>query len=67
MAEETKQHNENCGTPAHEEHLCYLMYQGYHYENREKYKELVQGAEFICTNCGRTAKDQKNLCAPSKL
>lgn len=67
MSKEEKKHNTDCGTKAHEQHLCYLMYEGYHYSNREEYKALVQNAQFICQNCGRTAVNEKNLCAPAKL
>ena len=67
MSNEKKQHNVDCEAKAHEQHLCYLMYEGYHYSNREEYKALVQNAQFICQNCGRTAASEKNLCAPTKL
>lgn len=67
MAVEKNRHNEDCESVLHEEHLCYLMYQGFHYSNPEQYKELVREAEYFCMNCGRTARDEKNLCAPTKL
>jgi hypothetical protein len=28
---------------------------------------LAKDAQFLCVNCGRAAKDQKNLCEPAKL
>ena len=52
MAEPKTPHNEACAEDTHNHHLCYLMYQGYHYANREEYKALVQDAAFICQNCG---------------
>ena len=67
MAEQKTPHNEGCAGDAHNRHLCYLMYQGFHYSNREEYKALVQDAEFVCQNCGRTAKAETSLCAPIKL
>lgn len=67
MAAEKKQHNTACEGSAHEQHLCYLMYEGRHYSKPEEYKALVKDAEYICQNCGRTAKSDKNLCAPNKL
>ena len=67
MADEKKDHNAACETEAHEQHLCYLMYEGYHYTNREEYKKLVKDAGYICQNCGRTAASDINLCAPTKL
>ena len=66
MADEKKQ-DAGCESGKHEEHLCYLMYEGYHYTNREGYRALVSDAQYICQNCGRTAKHEKNLCAPVKL
>ena len=36
-------------------------------EDLEKMKKLVKDAEYICKNCGRAAKDEENLCNPSKL
>jgi hypothetical protein len=56
-----------CESDLHKQHLCYLMYEGFHYSNRAEFKKLVHGAEFICMNCGRTAKAETNLCAPAKL
>jgi hypothetical protein len=33
----------------------------------DEYKKLVKKAKFMCTGCGRTAVDAKNLCAPQKI
>jgi hypothetical protein len=51
----------------HKEHLCFLMYQGFHFKNKDEYKQLVQDAQFRCQNCGRTAKSADNLCEPVEL
>ncbi len=67
MDKKTKDHNENCDKDKHAEHLCYLQYEGYHYGHKPEYKALVQDAQFICQNCGRTAKSAENLCAPNDL
>ena len=67
MCETKKQHNESCAGETHKEHLCYLQYEGFHYANREQYKALVSDAQFLCENCGRTAKSAANLCAPKPL
>jgi hypothetical protein len=68
MSEDTtKQHNTQCGGEAHHEHLCYLQYEGFHFADKAAYKALVQDAQFICRNCGRTAKSADNLCAPVAL
>ena len=64
---ENKQHNTDCNTDKHNEHLCYLQYGGFHYSNRSEYKALVQDAQFICRNCGRTAGNAANLCDPVEL
>jgi hypothetical protein len=49
------------------QHLCHLQHEGYHYGHREEYKALVQNAQYLCQNCGRTAKNAENLCAPKEL
>lgn len=67
MDEKQVQHNEDCKEDRHSEHLCYLQYEGYHYSKKAEYKALVQDAQFICQNCGRTAKNAENLCAPREL
>lgn len=46
--------------PGHENHICQM-------DDLEKIKKLVKDAEFVCKNCGRAAKDEENLCNPSKL
>ena len=67
MAEENMTHNESCATEAHSGHLCFLMCEGIHYNNKQAYKEMVQDAQYRCQNCGRTAKSEKNLCEPISL
>ena len=60
-------HNQSCTKELHKEHLCFLMYEGFHLKNKEQYKELVQDAQYRCQNCGRTAKEAGNLCEPVEL
>jgi len=60
-------HNEDCQAPNHPEHLCFLQYDGYHFSHKAEYKALVQDAQFICRNCGRTAKSSDRLCDPVEL
>ena len=67
MDEKKTGHNEECGNEQHTNHLCYLQFEGYHYAHKPEYKALVQDAQFICQNCGRTAKSAANLCAPQAL
>jgi len=67
MAETKIAHNATCTDAEHGKHLCFLMYEGYHLNNRESYKELVRDAEFRCQQCGRTAKAASSLCDPVRL
>ena len=53
--------------PNHEQHMCYLQNLGYLQSNFEDYKKLVSDSKYVCRNCGRTAEEEKNLCAPEKL
>ncbi len=61
------EHNPSCKSEGHDKHLCSLMYDGFHYSHREEYKAMVRDAEFLCQNCGRTAKGANSLCEPLKL
>lgn len=67
MADPNKTGKQTCNDEKHKEHLCFLQYEGYHYAHKPEYKALVQDAQFICENCGRTAKQAGNLCAPVAL
>lgn len=53
--------------PGHEKHLCLLQNTGYIKENLADYKNLVRNPQFVCKNCGRTAANDANLCAPEAL
>jgi hypothetical protein len=64
---EKKAECKKCEGDLHKQHLCYLMYEGFHYSNRAEFKKLVHEAEYVCMNCGRTAKHDASLCAPAKL
>ena len=67
MTDTSKTGKQTCNDEKHKEHLCFLQYEGYHYAHKPEYKALVQDAQFICENCGRTAKQAGNLCAPVAL
>jgi hypothetical protein len=49
--------------PDHEKHLCHIT----SLRNMKTVGMLAKDAQFLCVNCGRAAKDQKNLCEPAKL
>ncbi len=66
MAQQAE-HNAACESDAHNTHLCFLMYEGYHLSHPDGYREMVQDARFRCQNCGRTAKSAEMLCAPIEL
>jgi hypothetical protein len=51
----------------HEYHLCYLQNVGFVKEKFAEYKKLVKDSKFVCTECGRTAASDKNLCGAQKI
>ena len=50
-----------------EEHLCYLISQGFHISNAEEFKRLINRPKFECQHCSRHANSDMNLCMPEKL
>ena len=67
MAEEIAQHNTECCTGNHTEHLCYFMSQGFNLSNEQEYRILIEDAEYRCDHCGHHAKSDANLCVPMHL
>jgi hypothetical protein len=67
MAQESVQHNPECKSESHSQHLCYFISQGFHLTDEEKYTAMVSNPEFKCEHCGRVAKSDKNLCEPVSL
>ena len=67
MAEEKLQHNPNCKSDSFEEHLCYIVSQGFHISEPEKFEALTAQPEFKCRHCGRVANSEKKLCEPVKI
>jgi len=67
MTEKKLEHNADCASQAHDKHLCFLMYEGYHFDHPGEYKEIVQDAQFRCQNCGRTAHRSDQVCKPIAL
>jgi hypothetical protein len=52
----------------HGRHLCLLMTNPLMDDtDLDEIKKLVRDAQFICKNCGRTAKSEENLCNPVSL
>ena len=67
MSEENTQHNSECKSEEHDQHLCYIISQGFHLSNEQELKNLTDNPEFKCNHCGRKANSDKNLCVPFKL
>ena len=67
MVTQIMQHNIECESKDHEEHLCYLISQGFHLSDEETFKELTSDPKYQCKHCGRTANLNKNLCVPKQL
>ena len=61
------QHNTECCTGNHGEHLCYLISQGFHISDEQEFKSLIEDAQYRCDHCGRHAKSYTNLCVPMHL
>jgi len=57
-------HNHECNDPGHNNHLCYIVAQGFHMSEKDKYLQLVNRPHFKCEHCGRVANEAKNLCQP---
>jgi len=67
MAPEYPKAHDNCKSDEHTRHLCYFVSYGYHADNQEEYKNLVDEPRYKCHFCGRTAHLEKSLCMPMKL
>jgi hypothetical protein len=67
MTEKQMEQNADCASATHQTHLCYLMYEGFHFSHPDEYKQIVQDAQFRCQNCGRTAHRSDQLCNPVSL
>lgn len=53
---------EGCSDPGHDQHMCKIVYDG----NFELAAKLSNSAKFICKQCGRSANERGNLCAPTE-
>jgi hypothetical protein len=62
MLHETTTTNLTCDSELHNEHLCFIISQGFHLTDEQEYKALTEEANYRCERCGRTAKSGTNLC-----
>ena len=67
MSSEHSSNNQECKSDEHTKHLCYFVSYGYHMDNPEEYKDLVEEPSYKCQFCGRTAHFENSLCMPLKL
>jgi hypothetical protein len=67
MVPENPKDNQTCKSDNHTKHLCYFVSYGYHLDNAEEYKDLVDEPQYKCQFCGRTAHLEESLCMPMKL
>ena len=67
MTDERSNHNLECRSDSHGKHLCYFVSYGYHVDNAEDYKSLIDEPKFKCYFCGRPAHNAESLCKPMKL
>jgi hypothetical protein len=67
MADENCQHNTDCKSQSHDQHLCYFVSQGFHLSDAEKYKTMTTEPKYKCQHCGRVANSDQNLCVPVEL
>ena len=67
MTKEHTEHNTECKSDEHTKHLCYFVSYGYHVDNEQDYKDLVEQPKFKCYFCGRTAHSSDSLCKPMNL
>ena len=67
MIEEKIANNESCASDVYNEHLCFLVCDGFYETDKDAFKAMVQDAQYRCQICGRTAKSEKNLCDPVAL
>ena len=55
-----------CGD-LHEEHLCYIVSQGFCVAGDREYEALTNQPRFRCSHCGRQANCDRNLCVPVRI
>ena len=63
MAQEPVEHNPQCQSEEHGQHLCYIVAQGFHLSDEEEYKSLVSehGKSFPMPNPESSPTTARNL------
>lgn len=67
MKKEDMKHNTNCQSELHDEHLCYILSQGFNLSDKQEYEALTENPQFKCKHCGRKTGSARNLCEPVEL
>jgi len=67
MKEPKSLHNTNCNHEHHSEHLCYLMFEGFHLSHKAEYRSLIEHPRYRCRKCARTVKHAENVCEPVRI
>ncbi len=67
MACQCVQFGAECDAELHTRHLCYFISQGFNLSDEQEYRALIENARYRCDHCGRTAKNDSNLCVPVPL
>ena len=67
MTEQEIQDFMECRSESHDQHLCYLISQGFHLSDEQEFRLLTENPKFQCRRCGRIANKDKNLCVPFEL
>jgi len=67
MAGQEIEHNPECTSESFRYHLCYIVSQGFHLNDKNGYKALTDNPRFKCRHCGRVSNSAENLCVPVEL
>ena len=67
MAKKPFENSSGCESSSHEQHLCYIISQGFHLTDEGEYQALIKNPKFKCQKCNRLAAREINLCKPIKL
>ena len=50
-----------------EDHLCYIVSQGFNITDEQSYLSLISNPKYRCGHCDRQATSDRNLCVPKEL